>query len=93
MLMLVNTLELYLAPKPKRIDLDAAPRREFKKLAAANALHFERCTRDGYLESNLTSVFPRGVHFAHYGWGESLRRLEYIIANPDVLDESGYYSE
>jgi hypothetical protein len=60
-----------------------------------NALHADyKVDRDSYFEMAPCAQFPKGFVTFHYGWRETLDRLERCIADPSIMDEDGSgYSE
>lgn len=79
------------APKKPRAKSDPDYGR-FRALAKKHALKY-RVDRDGFIEIEACSALPRGLTTAHYGWGETLMRVEHCISTPSAVDADGSYSE
>lgn len=48
-----------------------------------------RVDRDGYIELGPCPQFPKGFTTYHYGWIETLDRIERCIADPSIMEEDG----
>lgn len=85
-----------LKPPPTReasvSDQDKVAYRGLRKLARLHGFTY-KTSEDSYIETSPFGPFAKGFNTYHYGWTETLYRLELCLADPTLVDADGYYGE